>query len=85
MALEKRSSMAVLDVPCALCDGEVVRLEIGGTEKLALVGDNTGRFVSRDAQVALESAHVCTACGHAQLFADPEKIRQRILSRFSNR
>lgn len=71
---------------CALCGGETVRVEVMAQgEKLSLVGDNGGRFISRDAMVPIERAQVCIACGHTQLFADPEKVRKRILSRLGSR
>ncbi len=71
---------------CALCGGEMVQVEIANSDaRISLVGEGAGRFVSRDALVPLERAHVCTQCGQTQLFADPEKVRRRILSRFPTR
>lgn len=83
---EPESALPKAAQPCALCGGEVVKVEIAqGDSRLSLVGESAGRFVSRDAVVPLERALVCSGCGYTQLFCDPEKVRRRILSRFSAR
>ncbi len=83
---ERNSAIPIFEQPCVLCGGEVVQVDVAqGDARLSLVGDSTGRFASRDALVPLESARVCTNCGHTQLFVDPEKVRRRILSRFVTR
>lgn len=84
---EQNSPIPIVPQPCALCGGEMVKVEIANNNdaRVSLVGESAGRFVSRDALVPLERAHVCIQCGHTQLFADPEKVRRRILSRFPAR
>ena len=83
---ERKSAIPVVAQSCALCGGEVVQVDVAsGDERVSLVGENSGRFVSRDALVPLERAHVCTQCGQTQFFVDPEKVRRRILSRFTQR
>lgn len=67
---------------CSECGGAMVEVEIaGGDERLSLVRQNFGKFFSKDALVPVERAAACTVCGHAKLFVDPEKLRQRITRR----
>jgi hypothetical protein len=53
----------------------------GKEERPALVRDNFGSFFSRDAIVYLEQAQVCSNCGYARLYADPDKLRRALLRR----
>ena len=83
---ERNNPVSAVSAPCVLCGGEVIQVEVANADaRVSLVGESAGRFVSRDSLVPLERAQVCTQCGHTQLFADPDKVRRRILSRFPAR
>ncbi len=57
----------------------MIAVEIAGAEnRMALIGDNSGKYFSRDALVPLERAHACLQCGHVELFVDAVKLRRRI-------